>query len=71
MMGHGISVVENINGLIQFLNLLPRLLNQNGQVLLTSLNVQETNNTTHLTYQEQNLEAGRYFGEVRMRFKYG
>ncbi len=71
MMGHGIGVIENIDGLIQFLNLLPRLLSQNGQVLLTSLNVQETDNTTHLTYQEQNLEAGRYFGEIRMRFKYG
>ncbi len=71
MMGHGIGVVEDINGLIQFLNHVIGLLNRNSQILLTSLNVQATDNPVHLIYQEQNLEAGRYFGEIRMRFKYG
>ena len=70
MMGHGIGVVEDINGLNRFLTRVIRLLDQDGQVLLTSLDVQETNDPTHLRYQEQNLEAGRYFGEIRMRFKY-
>lgn len=71
MMGHGIGVVENINGLVRFFNLLPKLLNRNGQVLLTSLDVQVTDNPAHLAYQEQNLESGRYFGEIRMSFAYG
>jgi len=71
MMGHGIGVVEDINGLTQFLSHVVGLLNQNAQILLTSLDVQVTDNPTHLTYQEQNLEAGRYFGEIRMKFKYG
>jgi len=70
MMGHGIGVVEDINGLIQFLNRVIGLLNRNGQVLLTSLDVQATDNPTHLRYQEQNLENSRYSGEIRMRFKY-
>ena len=70
MMGHGIGVVEDINGLTQFLNRVIRLLNRNGQILLTSLDVQATDNLTHLRYQEQNLENGRYFGEIRMRFEY-
>ncbi|MFC2035074.1 class I SAM-dependent methyltransferase [Chloroflexota bacterium] len=71
MMGHGIGVVEDINGLIQFLDHVISLLNLDGQVLLTSLDVQVTDNPMHLRYQEQNLEAGRYFGEIRMQFKYG
>ncbi len=70
MMGHGIGVVEDINGLNRFLTSVIKLLNRDGQVLLTSLDVQETDDPTHLLYQEQNLEAGRYFGEIRMRFKY-
>jgi len=71
MMGHGIGVVENIDGLNQFLNRVIRVLDRKGQVLLTSLDVQATDDPKHLAYQEQNLEAGRYFGEIRMRFKYG
>jgi len=70
MMGHGIGVVEDINGLNRFLDHVIGLLNRKGQVLLTSLDVQITDNPMHLRYQEQNLEAGRYFGEIRMQFKY-
>jgi len=71
MMGHGIGVVEDINGLNWFLNHVIRLLEENGQVLLTTLDVQVTDDPAHLGYQERNLEVGRYFGEVRMQFKYG
>ena len=70
MMGHGIGVVEDIRGLNQFLDHIITLLSEDGQVLLTSLDVQVPNDPIHLRYQERNLEAGRYFGEIRMQFEY-
>ncbi len=70
MMGHGIGVVEDIAGLSSFLKHAPGLLKPRGQILLTSLDVRGTNNHTHLEYQKQNLDRGRYFGEIRMQFEY-
>lgn len=70
MMGHGIGVVEDIAGLSNFLKHAPGLLKPRGQILLTSLDVQVTNNPTHLEYQKRNLDSGRYFGEIRMQFEY-
>ena len=70
MMGHGIGVVENIRGLVSFLERVPELLKPNGQILLTSLDVRGTSDPIHLEYQKQNLNSGRYFGEVRMQFEY-
>ena len=51
MMGHGIGVVEDIAGLGSFLKHVPELLKPRGQILLTSLDVRDTNNPTHLEYQ--------------------
>lgn len=48
MIGHGIGVVENIRGLVSFLEHVPGLLKANGQILLTSLDVRVTNDPTHL-----------------------
>lgn len=70
MMGHGIGVVENIRGLVSFLEHIPRLLKPNGQILLTSLDIRITNDPVHLEYQKRNLSSGRYFGEIRMQFEY-
>jgi len=70
MMGHGIGVVENIGGLISFLEHVPGLLKANGQILLTSLDIRVTNDPTHLEYQKRNLNSGRYFGEIRIQFEY-
>lgn len=70
MMGHGIGVVEDIAGLSSFLKHAPCLLKPRGQILLTSLDVRCTNNPAHLEYQKRNLDSGRYFGEIRMRFEH-
>lgn len=70
MMGHGIGVVENIGGLVSFLEHVPGLLKANGQILLTSLDIRVTSDPTHLEYQKQNINSGRYFGEIRMQFEY-
>ncbi len=70
MMGHGIGVVENISGLVSFLEHVPGLLKANGQILLTSLDTRVTNDPVHLEYQKRNLNSGRYFGEIRIQFEY-
>lgn len=70
MMGHGIGVVENIAGLDQFLKNMHELLKPNGQILLTSAELRVTNEPIHLAYHRRNLDAGRYYGEIRMQFKY-
>lgn len=70
MLGHGIGVVENINGLISFLKHAPKLLKADGQILLTSVDVQRTKYPIHLEYHKHNISEGRYFGEIKMRFEY-
>lgn len=70
MLGHGIGMVEDIAGLSRFLNHAHGLLKPAGQVLLDSLDVRVTDSPVHLAYHKSNLEAGRYFGEIRMKFSY-
>lgn len=71
MMGHGIGVVETIPGLDRFLACAMDLLSPGGEILLTSVDVRCSAEPKDLAYQQQNIESGHYFGEIRMRFTYG
>jgi 2-polyprenyl-3-methyl-5-hydroxy-6-metoxy-1,4-benzoquinol methylase len=71
MMGHGIGVVETIQGLDRFLACANGLLMPGGQILLTSVDVRCSTEPKDLAYQQQNIESSHYFGEIRMRFTYG
>ena len=70
MMMHGIGMVEDLAGLDRFLSHSHRLLKPDGQLLFDSLDVRCTDYPLHLAYQEANRRAGRYFGEIRLRFEY-
>jgi SAM-dependent methyltransferase len=70
MMGHGMGMVENIAGLEHFLRHIHTLLKPRGQILLTSMDVRITKDAKNLSYHQKNIESGRYFGEIRMRFIY-
>jgi SAM-dependent methyltransferase len=70
MMGHGIGIAGDISGLDRFLRHAHKLLKPDGQIVLDSLDVRCTDNPRHLAYQEANRQAGRYFGEFRLRFEY-
>ena len=70
MLGRSIGMVEDIAGLDYFLTDTHRLVKPDGQILLNSLDVTQTNNLTHLAYHEANRRAGRYIGEIRMHFEY-
>jgi SAM-dependent methyltransferase len=69
MMGHGIGMVETIEGLEGFLVFAPSLLADEGQLLLDSLDVRATDDAGNLAYHRRNRDAGRYIGEIRMQFE--
>ncbi|MFC2083575.1 class I SAM-dependent methyltransferase [Bacteroidota bacterium] len=70
LLGHSIGIVETLNGLDSFLLKVKSLLNPDGQILCDSVDVRKTKISQHLQYHDANRQAGRYFGEVRVRFKY-
>jgi SAM-dependent methyltransferase len=70
MLGHGIGMAEDINGLRRLLKHLSTLLKPEGQVLLDSVDLWLTSEPWHLVYQESNRKAGRYSGEVRLRLRF-
>jgi 2-polyprenyl-3-methyl-5-hydroxy-6-metoxy-1,4-benzoquinol methylase len=71
MMGHGIGMVEDIPGLERFLVRARSLLRPAGQLLLTSLDIRVRSDPSGISYQKRNRDSGRYFGEIRMQFRYG
>jgi SAM-dependent methyltransferase len=70
MLGHGIGMVETIEGLKRFLARAASLLGSGGQLLLDSLDVRVTQDARNLAYHEINRNAGRYIGEIRMQFEF-
>ena len=70
LMMHGIGMVQDLAGLDRFLDRAHKLLKPDGQLLFDSLDVRCTDNPVHLAYQQANRRAGRYFGQIRLRFEY-
>jgi SAM-dependent methyltransferase len=70
MLGHGIGMAEDIDGLRRLLSHLGILLRPGGQVLVDSMDCRATGDPRHLAYHEANRKAGRYFGEVRLQLQF-
>jgi SAM-dependent methyltransferase len=70
MMGHGIGIVETLDGLGRYLAHAKELLSDNGRILLDSLDVRASNEPSDLAYHESNRRSGRYIGEIRMQFEF-
>ena len=70
MLGHGIGMVEDLQGLSRFLAHARGLLRAGGQLLFDSLDVRRTEDPVHLAYHEANRRAGRYFGATRLQSEY-
>ncbi|TFF87358.1 MAG: methyltransferase domain-containing protein [Promethearchaeota archaeon] len=70
IMGCSIAFVENLDGLQRFLKYSKTLLNQNGIILMDSRDVRRTDNPEHIKYQDNNIKAGRYRGEIRVKIEY-
>jgi SAM-dependent methyltransferase len=70
LLGHGIGMVETLDGLRRFLLHAQRLVTQHGQILLDSLDVERSEDPQNRRYHELNRQRGRYPGEIRLRFDY-
>ncbi len=70
LLGHGIGMVETVDGLTRFLGSAGDLLSDGGCVILDSLDVRATDDPANLAYHEMNRNAGRYIGEIRMLFEF-
>jgi hypothetical protein len=70
LLGHGIGIVGDMDGLDEFLAQARTLVHGSGQLLVDSLDVSRTSDATHLAYQESNRRAGRYIGEIRIQMQF-
>ncbi|MHB9027476.1 MAG: class I SAM-dependent methyltransferase [Candidatus Latescibacterota bacterium] len=70
MLGHGVGITGDLEGLDRFLEKMHGLINPSGQLLVDSLDVRITNDPANLAYQESIVRQGGYRGEIRMRFDY-
>lgn len=70
LLGHGIGMVETVAGLDRFLSHAQKLVSKDGQVLLDSVDVRQTEDPRYLAYHEANRRAGRYIGEIRLQLEF-
>ncbi len=70
LLGHGIGMMNDLQGLGKFLMVADTLLNPDGQILLDTLDVRITDDAGNLAYQKANADAGRYFGKIRFRMEF-
>lgn len=70
LLGRSIGLVEDLEGLRQFLRKSRTLVKSSGQVLLTSFDVTCSDDPRLQAYQERNTAEGRYPGEIRFRVRY-
>ena len=70
LLGHGIGMVESLDGLDRFLHCARTLVGVDGLLILDSLDVQATLDPGNLAYHERSKASGRYIGEIRMRFEF-
>jgi SAM-dependent methyltransferase len=70
MMMHGIGMVGDLAGLDRFLAHAKTLLRPGGQIVCDSLDVRPTTDPRHRAYLDSLVAAGRYVGEIRIRFEY-
>ena len=70
MLGHGIGMVETIDGLDRFLEHSQSLVAINGQIILDSLDVRKSDDKDNIVYLESHKRAGKYIGEIKMQCEY-
>ncbi len=70
LLGHGIGVVEDIDGLARFLVHARALVRGDGQILLDSVDVTRSSAPENRAYHEANRRAGRYVGETRIQMEF-
>lgn len=70
ILGNGIGMVEDLQGIDRLLAHLRGLVVPAGRVLLDSLDVRVTTDPVHQEYHEATRSAGRYVGEIRIQIEF-
>ncbi len=70
MLGHGIGMVETLDGLNRLLAHATTLGASGCKLLVHSLDVRRSDAREHVAYREANRRAGRYVGEMRLQFEF-
>lgn len=70
LLGHGIGIVEDLDGLGRFLGHARSLIRSDGQILLDSMDVSRSRAPENLAYHDANRRSGRYVGEIRMQLEF-
>jgi len=70
LLGHGIGMVESLDGLREFLRRMRDLVAPTGQLLIETVDVRATDDPVHLAYHERQRHAGRYVGEIGIQFEF-
>jgi SAM-dependent methyltransferase len=70
MLGHGIGMVEELEGLTRFLRAAHRFVRPRGQILIDSMDVTCSKDPLHTAYHEARRKLRHYVGQTRIRFEY-
>ncbi|MBN2157087.1 MAG: methyltransferase domain-containing protein [Candidatus Lokiarchaeota archaeon] len=70
LFNRSIGNVQNLEGLERFLEQAKKFLAPRGQIIFDSVDIRYTDNPAHLAYQRRNIDMGKYFGEIIVRFEY-
>jgi SAM-dependent methyltransferase len=70
MLGHGIGITGDLDGMDKFLHHAHKLMKSDGLILLDSLDVSKSNEENNLSYHDANRRTGRYIGETRIQMEY-
>ena len=70
MLGHNIGMLETLGNLAPFLNHARTLTAPGARILMDSVDVRIRDNVEARAYHQANIDAGRYFGEMRFALEY-
>lgn len=70
LFGNNVGIGGTFDGSVRLLKNLRQICSPGGRLMLTGINVRETETPEHLDYQEANLAAGRRRGEIKIRLLY-
>ncbi|SMX34438.1 methyltransferase domain-containing protein [Actibacterium lipolyticum] len=70
LFGNNVGIGGTFDGSKALFKTLNDTCSAGGQLVLTGINVRETDNPQHIAYQEKNVAEGRRRGEMRIRISY-
>ncbi|MEP1614497.1 MAG: class I SAM-dependent methyltransferase [Roseobacter sp.] len=70
LFGNNVGIGGTFEGSTALFRNLHDMCAEGGRLILTGINVRETKNARHITYQEKNLAEGRRRGEIKIRMSF-